>query len=95
LGQEQRMPMRMMHRWLRMTRVITRWMVIGIYCQVTRCLVLSLVPWLVVSLWLLNLPSRELHVGVPHPLLVKLPLGPEQHLKADSQLALCVVCMFS
>ena len=70
------------------------WMVVTvIWCQVARYLLLHLVTWLVASLELLYLPSGQLHVGVPHPLLIQLILGPEQHLQADCQLALCGVSM--
>ena len=66
------------------------WVVVsGICCQVARYLLLHLVTWLVASLGLLYLPSGQLHVGVPHPLLIQLILGPEQHLQTDCQLALC------
>ena len=88
-------PKRVMSRWLRMLWMMKRVLVGRILCQVTRCLVLPLVPWLVASLRFLNLPSGQVHVWVSYPLLVQLFLGPEQHLEADSQLALCVVSMFS
>ena len=64
------MTMGMMNRWLRMLSLMTRPVMVRICCQVTRWLLLPLVTWLVASLGLLNLPSRQLHVGVPHPLLV-------------------------
>jgi len=84
-----------MYRWLWMLLVLYRVMMVWINGQVTRCRGLSLVSWRVASLRLLYLPGGQLHVGVPHPLLVQLILGPEQHLQTDSQLALCVVSMFS
>ena len=89
------MTMGMMNRWLRMLLMMSRAVMVRICCQVTRCLLLPLITWLVASLGLLYLPSGQLHVGVPHPLLVQLLLGPEQHLEADRQLALGVISMFS
>ena len=64
------MTMGMMNRWLRMLLMMSRAVMVRICCQVTRCLLLPLISWLVASLGLLYLPSGQLHVGVPHPLLV-------------------------
>eukprot|EP00092_Neocalanus_flemingeri_P083624 GFUD01104974.1.p1 GENE.GFUD01104974.1~~GFUD01104974.1.p1 ORF type:complete len:120 (+),score=27.00 GFUD01104974.1:249-608(+) len=78
-------------RWrVRSRKVKVRWS-----CQVARCLLLHLITWLLASLGLLYLPCGQLHVWVPHPLLVQLLLGPEQHLEADFQRALCGLCMLS
>jgi len=62
--------MGVMNRWLRTLLMMSRAVMVRICCQVTRWLLLPLVTWLVGSLGLLNLPSRQLHVWVPHPLLV-------------------------
>ena len=63
------MTMGVMNRWLRMLLKMRRAVMVRI-CQVTRCLLLPLISWLVASPGLLYLPSGQLHVGVPHPLLV-------------------------
>jgi hypothetical protein len=69
------------------------WVVVTVICcQVARYLLLHLVTRLVASLGILYLPSGQLHVGVPHPLLIQLILGPEQHLQADCQLAVESAC---
>jgi len=81
LGQQ--MTMRRVDRGM-----LIRLVMVGIYCQVSRCPLLHLGSWLVASLGFLYLPSGQLHVGIPHPLLIQLILGPEQHLEADSKLAL-------
>jgi len=81
----QQMTMRQVDRGM-----LIRLVMVGTYCQVSlsRCLMLHLGTWLVASLGFLYLPSGQLHVRIPHPLLIQLILSPEQHLQADSKLAL-------
>ena len=64
-------------------------------CRVSSSRWCVLVPRLLASLGLLHLASGHGHVGIPHPLLVQLVLGPQQHPQADRQLTLGRLSMLS